>query len=435
MEQLSIMGASDAVNSVGIPWEEITRHLSADQVAVYSTAAMSQLDDYGFGGKQLALGFGSMPADFINAYVLGSMGATASIAGACASFLYNLQAGVEDIRSGRRRVVMVGSSEAPITPEIMDGYATMGALATDEKLSKLDGGGSPDHRRASRPFADNCGFTIGESTQHVILMDDELAIELGATIYGSVSDVFINADGHKKSISAPGPGNYLTFAKAVASAKNLLGEEVVRHRSFVQAHGSSTPQNRVTESAIFDRVAKVFGIHQWPVAAVKSYIGHSIAAAGGDQLINSLGVFAQGILPGIKTMDEVASDVHQSRLRFSSKDMRFDELPEVAFLNSKGFGGNNATACLLSPLKTKAMLAKRYGEEAMNHYATKNQLVLEDAERYNQSALRGVFNVRYRFGQNMVSDSDINLSASSISTPGFGHDIDLENENIYSDML
>ena len=38
-----------------------------------------------------------------------------------------------------------------------------------------------------------------------ILMDDALALELGADVLGSVADVFVNADGIKKSITAPGP--------------------------------------------------------------------------------------------------------------------------------------------------------------------------------------------------------------------------------------
>ena len=49
--------------------------------------------------KQLPLGLCEMPADFINAYVLGSLGATGATIGACATFLYNLRQGVEDIRA------------------------------------------------------------------------------------------------------------------------------------------------------------------------------------------------------------------------------------------------------------------------------------------------------------------------------------------------
>lgn len=446
--QLSIIGASDAVNSIGIPWETIVQYVAPDEVGVYSASVMGQLDQYGLGGllqsrlkgerastKQVALGLGSMTADFINAYVIGSMGQTASVAGACASFLYNLQAGMEDIRSGRRRVVIVGSSEAPITPEIIDGYATMGALATDEKLCKLDGVETPDYSRASRPFGENCGFTIGESGQQVVLMDDALAIELGATIYGSILDVFVNADGYKKSISAPGPGNYLTLAKAVASARNLLGDEAVQERSFIQAHGSSTPQNRVSESEIFDRIAEAFDIKKWPVTAIKSYVGHSLAPASGDQLITSLGIFAQGIIPGIKTIDKVADDVLTERLYFPIDDMRCEKTPDIAFLNSKGFGGNNATATILSPKETHNMLAKRYGKEKIEQYRQRNEAVAEAAEAYNQSALKGDFKMRYHFGQGMVEDSAIELTNSSISVPEFGKSIDLTNENLYKDMI
>ena len=116
---------------------------------------------------------------------------------------------MEDIRSGRYRVAVIGSSEAPLTPEIIEGYRTMGALAEDDALIKLDGTGKLDHRRACRPFADNCGFTLAEASQFVILFDDELALELGAHIYAGVGDVFVNADGFKKSIPGPGIGNYV----------------------------------------------------------------------------------------------------------------------------------------------------------------------------------------------------------------------------------
>ena len=187
--------------------------------------------------KFCPLGFAEMPADFVNAYVLGSLGSTGASLGACASFLYNLRNGIEDIRQGRARVVFVGAAEAPVTSEIIDGYAAMGALATDKGLRQLDGVGDdrePDHRRACRPFAENCGFTIAESAQMVVLFDDELALQLGATVLGAATDVFVNADGFKKSISGPGVGNYITMAKAVAAARALVGENALRDGGLVR---------------------------------------------------------------------------------------------------------------------------------------------------------------------------------------------------------
>jgi len=445
--QLSIIGASDAINSMGVDWQTIVQHVDPDQIGAYSSSIMSQLDDNGIGGllqsrlqggrvstKQLALGLGSMTSDFVNAYVLGNLGSTASIAGACASFLYNLRTGIEDIQSGRRRVVVVGASEAPILPEVVDGYCTMGALATMDKLRKLDSG-DIDLRKSSRPFGDNCGFVIAESTQHVILMDDELAMTLGANIHGAVSDVFINADGHKKSISAPGPGNYLTVAKAVASARSLLGDEAVQRRSFMQAHGSSTPQNRVTESEILDRVAKAFNIDSWPLTAVKAYLGHPLAPASGDQLINSLGIFAQGILPGIKTVDRVADDVLQDRLDIALQDRQLESPMDIAFLNSKGFGGNNATACVLSPTLTETMMAKRYGKQAMQAYQLRREATQERADDYHEAFLKGNYQVIYKFGEDMLDDQDINIDQQSIRVKGYPQEIDLTKENLYKDMV
>ncbi len=445
--QLAVIGASDAIQSMGLKWQEIMAVVQPDQVAVYASNVMSQMDENGFGGllqsrlkggrvsaKQCPLGLNTMPADFVNAYILGSVGQTGAITGACASFLYNLQAAAEDIASGKCRVAVVGCAEAPIVAEIIDGYATMGALASEDKLKKLDGTDEADPRRTSRPFGENAGFTMAEASQYVVLMDDALAIELGADIHGAVGDVFINADGFKKSISAPGPGNYVTMAKAVASARAILGEESVKKRSFIQAHGSSTPQNRVTESQIFDQVAQVFGIDAWPVSAVKAYVGHSLSAASGEQLIASLGVFKYGIIPGIKTIDKVADDVFADRLQISTRDVVVSQPLDVAFLNSKGFGGNNATASIFAPHVVERMLKRRYGEKLMARYHDRREQVRTAAQAYDQAALQGDFATIYHFGEGLIDESQIKLDLESLQLPGFVQAVDLTFVNRFADM-
>lgn len=443
--QMSILGASDAIRSIGIDWKTITSVVAPDEISVYATSAMGQNDSSGNAGmfqsrlrssrttsKQLALGLNSMPADFVNAYVCGNVGSTGSIAGACASFLYNLRLGVEDIHAGKCRVALVGSSEAPILPEIIEGYGAMGALATNERLMKLDDSDTVDYKRAARPFGENCGFTLGESCQYFVLMDDELALELGAQIHGAVNNVFAGADGFKKSISSPGAGNYITLAKAVASARAIVGEDIIRNHSFVQSHGSSTPQNRITESHILDLVAEAFGISDWPVTAVKAFLGHPLAAASGDQLSNVLGIFHDGILPGIRTVDKIADDVHQKNLSFLLEDRKADM--HVSFLNTKGFGGNNATASVLSGTITKKMLAKRYGDDAMAAYETKNKAVVEAAQAYDQAASKGNLDVIYNFGNDIIDDQKIVIDSGKIELPEHLNNINLNLENPYSDM-
>jgi acetoacetyl-[acyl-carrier protein] synthase len=411
---------------------------------------MGQLDTNGSGGllqaglmgkrvssKNLPLGLAEMTADFVNAYILGNMGTTGANIGACATFLYNLRQGIQDIRSGKSRAVLVGASEAPLTPDVIEGYRTMGALAEDEALKKIDGitEGEADHRRACRPFAENCGFTLSEGSQFIVLFDDALALELGVNIYGAVADVFINADGFKKSIPGPGIGNYMTVGKAMGVVRSILGEESLRHRSFIQAHGTSTPQNRVTESHIFNELAAAFGIEKLPVAAIKSYIGHSLACASADQLMASLGVWNDGFIPGIVTSENIADDVHQSHLDFLLKHRQVGKTDiDSVFINSKGFGGNNATAAVLGPHVVTEMLRKKHGKAALTKHASLNESVKEKIEAYDESMIAGKNSTIYNFGVGVIEGEELTISSDGISIPGQDKEISLNVENPYDDM-
>ncbi len=450
--EMAIFAASDALGSLGVEWEQICQRVAPDQISCYAGSALSQLDENGFGGllgnrargkrvtsKQLPFGMPDMTADFVNAYVLGNVGSTGGNAGACASFLYSLRAAVDDIRCGRARVAVVGGSEAPVVPEVMEGFAAMGALCTDKDLLQLDahlGVTQPDYRRACRPFSTNAGFTIAEAAHYIVLMDDELALELGMTIYGAALDVFINADGYKKSISSPGVGNYLTVAKAVAAARALLGDESVQRRSYVHAHGTGTPQNRLTESHILSETAALFGIEAWPVAAIKAYLGHSMGVAPADQLVTTLGSWADGIIPGITTIDHIAEDVHRDHLLISTKHIEVgSEGMDSAILNAKGFGGNNASATVLAPHIVQRMLARHHGSRAMTAWQQRNEAVAAAAAAYDAAASAGEWRIIYRFDHNVMGGGDIDLSRSGISVPGFGQPIDLEADSPYRDWL
>jgi acetoacetyl-[acyl-carrier protein] synthase len=447
--QMTMYGASDAIQSMGIEWDRVLANVAPDKISVYASSAMSQLDADGNGGlmgnrlqgkkvtsKNLALGLTEMPADFINAYLLGSLGSTGGNTGACASFLYNLKMGVEDIQLGRSRVVIVGGSEAPITSEVIDGYGTMGALATAANLQALDEGASePDYKRACRPFSDNCGFTLSESAQFVVLFDDALAIELGANILGAVDNVFVNADGYKKSISSPGLGNWLTVAKAVASARSIVGDKGIQ-RSYVQAHGTGTPQNRVSESQILNQTAKSFGIKNWTVTGIKSYLGHSIGTSAGDQLMATLGTWQHGVIPGIHSIDHLAHDVEHSDLNILMDHKKMDVKDiDVTFLNSKGFGGNNATAGILAPHIARELFKGKYTTEQLLKHDLLNFEVSQKAKDYNQACLQGKAETIYRFDYNVLQGKDIQYTSKSIRIPGWADAINLELSSPYADML
>ncbi|MGB0225408.1 MAG: beta-ketoacyl synthase [Litorivicinaceae bacterium] len=444
--QLALFALSDCWLSSGLQWHQIKQHIAPNQIAVFAGSSIGQMDESGFGGmlksallgkrttsKQLPLGYPQMPADFTNAYVLGSLGRSGASMGACASFLYNLHHAVEGIQEGRYQIAVVGGADCPITPEVIEGFRAMGALAEDHGLRELDGLSEheiPNYRKTSRPFGLNCGFTIGESSQYVILMNDKLAVDLGATIFGSIPTVASHADGGKRSISAPGAGNYLTLAQAAASIRDLLGQDVLANETLVQAHGTSTPQNRVTESDVLSRVATAFGLNAWSVSAVKSQLGHSQGTAGGDQLTVSLGAFASQIAPGIQTTDSLAPDVIQDGLDFvlTSREQRI----KAALINAKGFGGNNSTAAILSPEATAELLQSRHGT-----IETRGSDEVQSRQaRYRQDIDRGTIEILYHYGENIVEGSDIEMGPDSINVPGFGKSLSLNQTIIkYSELI
>ena len=449
--QLTVYAASDAINSLGLEWDRVKQAVAPDQISVYAGSAMGQLDYNGFGGllqaailgrkvtsKHMPLGYAEMPADFINAYLLGNLGTTGTNVAACATFLYNLKQGMRDIQSGSHRVAIIGTSEAPLFPESFDGFTIMGALADDKslrKLDKLDADQHPDFSRACRPFGENAGFTVAESAQYVVLFDDELALELGANILGGVNEVFVNADGHKKSITSPGLGNYITMAKAAAATRNIIGDQGLKQRSYVQAHGTGTPQNRRTESHILSRVATTWGIDAWPVTAVKAYVGHSIASSAGDQLAAGLGVWAEGIIPGILTIDGIADDVSSDGLDFLTRHREVGRTAlDAVLINSKGFGGNNATASILAPHIVERMLHKRHGNAALSAYRRRNQAVREQAAAYDQSAVEGVNSTIYKFDHHVLGSESIRMNRDAISVAEIVPKISLKIANKYSDM-
>ena len=431
--QMSVYAASDALADLGLSWEDISARVAPDAISVYVSSAMGQLDEDGSGGmlrgravgkrvtsKQCPFGFAEMAGDFISAYVLCSMGNTGPALGACATFLYNLQLAVQDIRAGRARVAIVGAAEAPIVAEVMEGYAAMGALATDKGLRTLDGLAAdavPDWSRACRPFGDNCGFTMAESAQVVILFDDALAIEMGAPLLAAVPEVSVSADGAKKSISGPGAGNYITVARAATAAASVLGQQRFERGGMVQAHGTGTPQNRVTESTILSRVAAALGVEEWRVGAIKSFIGHSLGAAAGDQLSAMLGVWETGLLPGITTISALADDVVSEKLSFPLATEACEK-PEYALINSKGFGGNNATAAILGPAVTQELLLRHHGRSGMKQWADQHEGVEQLRRATEESRLAGSWSPTYRFNDGVVGDDDIQIERDRITVSG-----------------
>ena len=430
--KMTVFGVNDALYNLGINWrEDIQPLLDPNRVAVFAGPAIGQLDEKGLGGlmqsrlqekrassKHLSMSLIEMSADFINAYILGSVGKSGQVAGACATFFYNLNAATTLIKSNEVDFAVIGSAEAPINPEVTDGFFATTGIADDKKiLAMQERHGEPfdkvDFSKACRPFGDNCGLVLGESSQFAIVTSLEFAIEIGAEILCAVPNVYINSDGIKKSISSPGIGNYLTMGQAF---KSYLKDHEKPKLSCVIAHGTGTFQNRSTESDVLSKCATSLKMKNLKVTGLKGYLGHTMGPAGGDQLACSLGIFDRGIIPGLNSTPKLADDVITNNLNFCMENEEIDTSDlEAFFLNAKGFGGNNATTSIYKSNFVTKMLPKLFSKSKLTSYEAALEKTRENKLVYNSNCLEGNFNLIYRANEEILNpEMDLEITSEVI---------------------
>ena len=436
--QMTIFGVTDCLKNLGKDWDtEVKPSLDPKKIGVFSGPAIGQLDYEGMGGllqsrkigkrassKHLSMSLIGMSADFINAYVLGSLGKTGTVAGACATFLYNLDLALKGIKNNELDFTIVGSAEAPINPEITDGFLATTGIADDKKILEMqirnnDNSEDVDHKNACRPFGDNAGMILGEAAQFVAVTTLEFAIEKGLKILGGFTDVAINADGFKKSISSPGIGNYITMAQSLS---NTLKIGCSIEDSIVIAHGTGTFQNRSTESDVLNRVAEGFKLKNWKVTALKGMLGHTMGPAAGDELMTAIGIWNHGLIPGINTTKKLADDVLSDNLDFCLNTRKVDkEKVDAIFLNAKGFGGNNGSCGVVSPSFIKSKL----NQQELKNYESKLLETEEKRAVYLEESNNGKYDLIYRFKEEILDPAiDMKITKDKISISDY-KDIDL----------
>ncbi len=264
------------------------------------------------------------PAGMI-AIQLGVRGPNLAVVTACATGTNAVGEAAEMIRRGQADVVLAGGSEAAIIPVAIGGMSVMGALSTRNEAPS----------RASRPFdAERDGFVMGEGAAVLVLESAEYAQRRGAQAmavvrgYGTTNDAY--------HISAPaenGIGAALCMQAALDHA-GLKAEEI----SYINAHGTSTPLNDLSETIA---IKTVFGeaAYQVAISSTKSMTGHLLGAAGAVEAVVCVKAIQTGVLP--PTINYQTPD----------PDCDLDYVPNKArttrvlhvMSNSFGFGGHNAT--------------------------------------------------------------------------------------------
>jgi len=252
-------------------------------------------------------------------------GVNHAISSACASASHAIAAGATEIMIGRQDAMIVGGSEAVLTPLTFVGFNAMKALSKR----------NDDPTLASRPFdQDRDGFIMGEGAGILVLENYNKAKARGAKILAEIAGFGATADAyHITSPHPDGEGTIPCMQQAMEMAK-IKPEQI----DYINAHGTSTPTGDLAET---NSIKRAFGEHAYKLAvsSTKSMTGHLLGAAGGlEAVICVKSIIEQKVAPTIN-LQNPSEGCDLDYVPNKAREMKLD----YVLNNSFGFGGTNST--------------------------------------------------------------------------------------------
>ena len=255
-------------------------------------------------------------------YGFGGQASTPVVA--CAAGAQAILDGFRQVQWGYADAAVVGGAEGAIRPPTIEGFFAARAL-------------SPT--LTARPFDQNRdGFVLGEGAAILVIEEREHAVARGARIIAELTGGASTADAHHVTAPHPRGDGAERAVRAALDDAGLAPSDV----GYINAHGTGTELNDVTEGRV---IARVFGEDHPPVSSVKGTTGHALGASGAiEAAVGVLAIDRAEIPPnvGLSSMDPEIPlhDVVAERRRWS---------PAPVLSNSFGFGGHNTTLVVSPP--------------------------------------------------------------------------------------
>ena len=240
-----------------------------------------------------------------------------TISTACSSAANALILGANLLKTGQADLVIAGGSEA-LTRFHLNGFNSLMIL---------------DHEPC-RPFdAQRAGLNLGEGAAFVVMETEASARERGADIhawltgYGNACDAF-----HQTASSDNGEGAYRAMTEALEMAQ-LKPEDI----DYVNAHGTGTPNNDLSESAALKRV---FAEKMPLISSTKAFTGHTTSASGSIETVICLLAMQHHFVPAnLRWEHQIPDGITPTT---GVKDVTLKHVVCNAF----GFGGNDSSLIL-----------------------------------------------------------------------------------------
>ena len=245
---------------------------------------------------------------------LSSFNFIATPSTACSSALNAIMLGANMLRTGQAKRVLVGGSES-LSKFHLNGFNTLMILSD----------------KPCRPFdAERNGLNLGEGAGYLVLESEDEAISRGAKIlayiggYANTCDAF-----HQTASSENGEGAYLAMSKALQMA-GLQPSDI----DYVNAHGTATPNNDLSESAALMRL---FDARMPKISSTKAFTGHTTSASGGLEAAICVLALQNAFVPANLHWHQTADGLIQPVLHTEHMPLKH------ILCNAFGFGGNESS--------------------------------------------------------------------------------------------
>ncbi len=257
--------------------------------------------------------------------LIGASGYRSTISTACTSSAQAIGEAMLRIRRGEIDAALAGGVDVLVDPLMVTGFAILGALSSRNH----------DPGAACRPFdVERDGFVLADGAAMLALESLAHARARGAPVLGELLGYGCSLNAWRITDAPPdGRGASLAMRAALEDAR-LSPSDI----DYVNAHGTSTPQNDVSEARALQTV---FGDHTdrvW-VSSTKSMTGHTVAACGALELLFCLLAVRDDVAPPTRNLDNPDPDCKLRHVAHHSVRAPV----RVALSNAFGFGGNNAS--------------------------------------------------------------------------------------------
>ena len=248
---------------------------------------------------------------------MGVTGPHYTIGAACAAGNAGLIQGAQMLRLAECDVALAGGvSESIHTFGIFASFHSQGALATHN-----------DPARASRPFdVDRTGIVVAEGGCLYVLERYEDAAARGAKMYGELAGYAMNTDA--TDFVLPNSQRQAECMELALKRAGLAPEQI----DIVSTHATGTASGDVQECAA---LRQVFGASETTCFNnTKSFIGHSMGAAGSLELAGNLPAFDDGVCHATINVDQLDPECELNGL--VTNEPR--ELGKVQYVLNNSFG-------------------------------------------------------------------------------------------------